>query len=137
MKQQSAMPEASINVTPLVDVVLVLLIIFMVVTPMIKDRVQLPRANDPATSPESSAQLTITINADHTVIVGSNIVRSDDLQAALDSAFHSRADRSVAIKADRSVAYGTVLEVMRACGHSGFDEVGLIAVKFPQRYVVV
>ena len=121
--------NADINVTPLVDVCLVLLIIFMVVTPMLQKGVpvNLPVTEDPEKTPDTEKQLQISVKADNAVYLGSNVVRKDQVQAALEEIHQRTPDREVAVKGDRQVKYGEVLDVLKACREVGFNDVGLIA----------
>jgi biopolymer transport protein TolR len=121
--------NADINVTPLVDVCLVLLIIFMVVTPMLQKGVpvNLPVTEDPEKTPDTEKQLQISVKADGSVYVGSNVVRKDQVESALKEIQERTPDREVAVKGDRQVKYGDVLDVLKACREVGFNDVGLIS----------
>src|SRR6266513_5611384 len=83
--------NADINVTPLVDVCLVLLIIFMVVTPMLQKGVpvNLPMTEDPEKTPDSEKQLLISVKADGSVYLGSTVVRKEQMQGELET-IHQR-----------------------------------------------
>jgi biopolymer transport protein TolR len=120
---------ADINVTPLVDVCLVLLIIFMVVTPLLQKGVpvNLPVTEDPEKTPDTEKQLLISVKADGTVYLGGNVVRKDQVQGSLEEIHQRTPDREVAVKGDRLVKYGDVLDVLKACREVGFNDVGLIA----------
>ncbi len=121
--------NADINVTPLVDVCLVLLIIFMVVTPMLQKGVpiNLPVTNQPEKTPDTEKQLQISVKADGSVYLGPNVVRKDQVQSELETIHQRTPDREVAVKADRLVKYGDVLDVLKACRDVGFNDLGLIA----------
>jgi biopolymer transport protein TolR len=121
--------NADINVTPLVDVCLVLLIIFMVVTPMLQKGVpvNLPVTEDPEKTPDTEKQLLISVKDDGTVYVGSNAIRKDQVQSSIEEIHNRTPDREVAVKGDRKVPYGDVLDVLKACREVGFNDVGLIA----------
>jgi len=121
--------NSDINVTPLVDVCLVLLIIFMVVTPMLQKGVpvNLPVTEDPEKTPDTEKQLIISVKADGSVYLGSTVVRKEQVQGELDSIHQRTPDREIAVKGDRLVKYGAVLDVMKACREVGFNNVGLIA----------
>ncbi|HSP16911.1 MAG TPA: biopolymer transporter ExbD [Thermoanaerobaculia bacterium] len=121
--------NADINVTPLVDVCLVLLIIFMVVTPMLQKGVpiNLPVTEDPEKTPDTEKQLQISVKADGSVYLGSNVVRKDQVQAELENIHQRTPDREIAVKGDKLVKYGDVLDVLRACREVGFNDVGLIS----------
>jgi biopolymer transport protein TolR len=120
---------SDINVTPLVDVCLVLLIIFMVVTPMLQKGVpiNLPVTEGPEKTPDTDKQLQISVKADGTVYLGSYVVRKDQVQSELEAIHQRTPDREIAVKGDRLVKYGDVLDVLKACREVGFNDVGLIA----------
>jgi biopolymer transport protein TolR len=121
--------NSDINVTPLVDVCLVLLIIFMVVTPMLQKgvSVNLPVTEDPEKTPDTDKQLQISVKADGTVYVGPNIIRKDQVQAQLEEIHAKTPDREIAVKGDQLVKYGDVLDVLKSCREVGFNDVGLIS----------
>ncbi len=120
---------SDINVTPLVDVCLVLLIIFMVVTPMLQKGVpvNLPVTEEPDKTPDTEKQLQISVKADGSVYLGPNVVRKDQVQSSLEEIHARTPDREIAVKGDRLVKYGDVLDVLKACREVGFNDVGLIA----------
>ncbi len=121
--------NADINVTPLVDVCLVLLIIFMVVTPMLQKGVpiNLPVAEDPEKTPDTEKQLQISVKMDGSVYLGSVVVMKQQVQSELEQIHQRTPDREIAVKGDRQVKYGAVLDVLKACREVGFNNVGLIA----------
>ena len=123
--------RSDINVTPLVDVCLVLLIIFMVVTPMLQKgvNVQLPETGDPAKMPENQKQLTISIKQDGSVFVKEGFVSDEKLPAVLADVHESSPDREVIVKGDRRLQYKRVREVMRVINEAGFTRVGLVTEK--------
>ena len=120
---------SDINVTPLVDVCLVLLIIFMVVTPMLQKGVpiNLPVTEEPEKTPDTEKQLQISVKADGSVYLGPTVVRKDQVDSELKNIHDRTPDREIAVKGDRTVKYGAVLDVLRACREVGFNNVGLIA----------
>ena len=128
-KFTTASLNSSINVTPLVDVVLVLLIIFMVVTPLLSKGipVNLPVTQGPQQTPDTEKQLQIAVKADNTVYLGPNIMRKESLESELKKIFEKDPAREIAVKADRTVKYGEVMDVLKACREVGFQDVGLIA----------
>ena len=127
---------ADINVTPFVDVCLVLLIIFMVVTPLLSEGVpvNLPVTENPEKVDEDDSQLKIAVRSDGSVYVGSLVVRQDQIEPEMQRQFDDNPGRSIAVKGDREVKYGAVLEVLKACREVGFQNVGLVAqpAKTPQ-----
>jgi biopolymer transport protein TolR len=128
-KLASAGLNSDINVTPLVDVCLVLLIIFMVVTPMLQKGVpvNLPVTEDPEKTPDTDKQLQISVKADGTVYLGSLPVLKEQVQSELEKIHERTPDREIAVKGDKLVKYGAVLDALKACREVGFNNVGLIA----------
>ena len=128
-KFSAASLTSDINVTPLVDVCLVLLIIFMVVTPMLQKGVpvNLPVTEDPEKTPDTDKQLQISVKADGTVYLGSLAVLKQQMQGELEKIHERTPDREIAVKGDKLVKYGAVLEALKACREVGFNNVGLIA----------
>jgi biopolymer transport protein TolR len=121
--------NSDINVTPLVDVCLVLLIIFMVVTPMLQKGVpvNLPVTEDPEKTPDTDKQLQISVKADGSVYLGSLPVLKEQMQSELEKIHERTPDREIAVKGDQKVKYGAVLDALKACREVGFNNVGLIA----------
>jgi biopolymer transport protein TolR len=132
-KRKSVIAEpgarGDINVTPLVDVCLVLLIIFMVVTPMLQKGVpvNLPVTEDPEKTPDTDKQLQISVKSDGTVYLGSLPVLKEQMQSELEKIHERTPDREIAVKGDKAVKYGAVLDALKACREVGFNNVGLIA----------
>jgi biopolymer transport protein TolR len=119
--------SSEINVTPLVDVCLVLLIIFMVITPLLpKGDVLLPETNDPSTLPETPGQLTISVKRDGSIFVREARTRSEDLVATLSGIYAASPDRKVVAKGDRRLQYKRVREVMRLIREAGFQRAVLV-----------
>jgi biopolymer transport protein ExbD len=128
-KFTAASLTSDINVTPLVDVCLVLLIIFMVVTPMLQKGVpvNLPVTEEPEKTPDTEKQLQISVKADGTVYLGSLPVIKQQMQSELEKIHERTPDREIAVKGDKLVKYGAVLDALKACREVGFNNVGLIA----------
>jgi biopolymer transport protein TolR len=128
-KLQKTALNSEINVTPLVDVCLVLLIIFMVVTPMLQKGVpiNLPVTEDPEKTPDTEKQLQISVKSDGTVYLGQLAVRREQVNSELEQMHQKNPDREIAVKGDRTAKYGAVIEVLKACRDVGFNNVGLIA----------
>src|SRR5258708_32299665 len=120
------------NVPPLGDVCLVLLIIFMVLTPMLQKGVDvaLPETPKPEKMPENSKQLDVSVKLDGSVFVGQNWVPDDQLAGTLKSIHDQTPDKSVVLKGDRRLKYKKVREVMKLINEAGFSRVGLV----PQNY---
>lgn len=120
--------KGDINVTPLVDVCLVLLIIFMVVTPMLQQGVSvtLPETTKPAKIPENQRQLTVSIRQDGGIFLKEKPILEDNLQAELAAVHEQSPDREVVVKGDRRLQYKDVRNVMRLINEAGFTRVGLV-----------
>ena len=120
-------PLAEINVTPLVDVVLVLLIIFMVTAPMLQMGidVNLPRVKAKSIN-VSEEKLVLTINGKQEIYINEFKTTLPDLSAKLESIFKSRTDRELFMRADKEVPYGYVVQVMSEVRKAGIDKLGMI-----------
>jgi biopolymer transport protein ExbD len=118
--------RSEINVTPLVDVCLVLLIIFMVVTPMLGNgAAQLPETSHPRRMAERGEDVVLVVEHDLRTFVDEKPVVVAGLAAALRQ-IHDRAPaRQLVVKADRRLAYGQVREVLRAAQQGGYSGAGL------------
>ena len=118
---------AEINVTPLVDVVLVLLIIFMVTAPMLQMciDVNLPRVKSKSID-VTEEKLVLTINSEKEIFINKNKTSLPDLGVKLESIFSNRIDREIFMRADKNVPYGFVVEVMSAVRKAGVDKLGMI-----------
>ena len=125
--------QSDINVTPLVDVCLVLLIIFMVVTPLLQNgvSVQIPQAENPDKKPEGPKQKLIVVQyatppAYH---MDTKQLSKAELQTALDELYQRNPTTDLMIKADQRLKYGDVKEVFKMTKDAGFQDIGLIAEK--------
>ena len=127
--ERPASVHCRINVTPLVDVVLVLLIIFMVVAPQLESGpdVQLPTTDEPPERPENGRQILIAIEQGGVLWVDSDQVTVEQLPQSLEQAAQSRGDWQVVIKGDARLTFGEVQQAMLAVDRAGFRDVGLIA----------
>ena len=125
--------QSDINVTPLVDVCLVLLIIFMVVTPLLQKgvSVQIPQADNPDKKPENSKQKLISVayTSPPAYYMDAKQYSKAEFQQALDELYQRNASAEIVIKADQRLKYGDVKEVFKMTKDAGFQDVGLIAEK--------
>ncbi len=123
-----ARPMAEINVTPFVDVMLVLLIIFMVAAPLmtVGVPVELPRTAANALPGEQEEPLTITITAEGIVSIQTTEVARDDLIGRLRAIAAERDSNRVFLRADGAVPYADVVQIMGALNRGGFDNIGLV-----------
>jgi biopolymer transport protein ExbD len=125
--------KAEPNVVPMIDVMLVLLIIFMVVTPMLQSgpAVVLPKASDPPQKPETKEQVLVALAFSKQYYIGKdkNPLDETTLKNRLTEEFQRNEKAPVVIKADGRLTYGDVKHAMEVVRGAGFEEVGLIAEK--------
>ena len=121
-------PLAEINVTPLVDVMLVLLIIFMVTAPLMTSgvSVDLPKTNAQPLNSDSEP-LTVTIKADGSIFLQDQAVDVADIVAKLQAIAQNNPDRRIFVRGDKDLAYGRIMEVMGTITQGGFTKVALLA----------
>ena len=127
-RRRRTQPMAEINVTPFVDVMLVLLIIFMVAAPLLTVGVpiELPKTAAQALPSDPQEPLTVTLAADGRVLIQNTEVARDDLVARLRAIAAERADDRVYLRADGTVPYEQVAQVMGALNAGGFSSIGLV-----------
>jgi TolR protein len=115
---------ADINVTPLVDVMLVLLIIFMITAPLLKQGidVNLPKAK--RKSLEETEKINIVINKEGKIFLNDKIIHKDDLPGLLST--YKETNAAVLLRADKDVPYGIVAEVMGEIKASGIEKIGMV-----------
>ena len=125
--QNHQMPTAEINMTPLVDVMLVLLIIFIITAPLMTHQVpvDLPRASSTPT-PEKPLTLQVSIDADNHVFVASEAVDSSTLESRFRDAVAQDAKVEMHLRADRATRYETVAETMSAARRAGLTKIGFV-----------
>ena len=124
-KGRTTMSE--INVTPMVDVMLVLLIIFMVTAPLIQQGVKVNLPDARAAPVEATEQkLVLSVDSERTVYIGEAPVPLDELEEKLRANAKAQEDKEVYLNADREVPYGVVVEVMAAAQRAGIGNVGMI-----------
>jgi biopolymer transport protein TolR len=120
--------KGDINVTPLVDVCLVLLIIFMVVTPMLQQGVDvlLPSGPHSQKKPGEQSDLTISIKQDGTVFVADKWIPDKNLATYLRAEYQKDPSRAVMLKADKRINFGKVRMVMKAANDAEFSRVAIL-----------
>jgi biopolymer transport protein TolR len=118
---------SEINVTPLVDVMLVLLIVFMVTAPIMQTGVDVTLPEAKAQSvPDESGKLIVTMTKDHRVFIGRMEIPVAEVETKLKANAKLQADREVYLHADTALSYGDVVKVMAAIKLAGGDKMGLI-----------
>lgn len=120
--------KADINVTPLVDVMLVLLIIMMLVAPMLEQgvSVKLPRAANATDKPQSQDQTIVAIAANKATYVNAQPVTEAELGQRVADILASKNEKIVIIRADAEVEYGAVMTAMDSLRQAGVEDIGLI-----------
>ena len=120
--------KADINVTPLVDVMLVLLIIMMLIAPMLQQGVSvvLPTATNTADKPEVQGQTVIAIGRDKQFYLNAKAVAEGQLATKVNEILENQKDKIVLIKADEEVEYGAVMAAMDQLRQAGIEDIGLI-----------
>ena len=128
---QSSSSETSIsqiNVTPLVDVMLVLLIIMMIVAPLLQQgvSVKLPQAANTTEKPDTQDQTVLAIDASKRLYLNAVPVQKDDMGKRINDLLEKAKEKIVIIKADEDVEYGAVMEAMDTLRAAGIEDMGLI-----------
>ncbi|HEY1271241.1 MAG TPA: biopolymer transporter ExbD [Terriglobales bacterium] len=122
--------NSNINVTPMVDVMLVLLIIFMVVTPMLQKgvSVDLAKVNSPEAMPDADKEdaLIIAVMRDGKIYFGNDQITADALTQKVKDRISNRVDKRVYVRADARAKYGSVVEVVDNVRSAGVDDLGLL-----------
>ena len=126
--KRSDAPMSDINMTPLIDVMLVLLVIFIITAPLMVSavKVDLPRTSAPAAPEAAAPTLAVAIDKDGTVYVRDQALAGELLEQALRAAAQNP-DTEVQLRADRAVPYGHVVEFMALANRAGLSRVGFVA----------
>lgn len=119
-----------INVTPFIDVILVLLIIFMIAAPLstVDMAVDLPTSNAQA-NPPPEKPITLTLKSDRSLVLENQALAREALPNALDQASQSDKQRRIFLRADRSVAYGDLMALMNDLRSAGYLKIGLVGIE--------
>jgi biopolymer transport protein TolR len=129
-RNEGAKVNSDINVTPMVDVMLVLLIIFMVITPMLQKgvSVDLAQVNNPESMPDADKEdaLIVAIMRDGRVYFGRDQISPDQLTDKIKDRLASRTDKRVFVRADARAKFGAVVEVVDNVRAAGVDDLGLL-----------
>jgi biopolymer transport protein TolR len=124
------MPMAEINVTPFVDVMLVLLIIFMVAAPLLTVGVPIDLPETQAKAMEGDTEpLTVSIRADGKIYLQDAEVEADQLVTTLQSLAQNGLDERIFVRGDRTADYGTIMRVMGRLNSAGYRRIGLVTLE--------
>jgi biopolymer transport protein ExbD len=125
--------QHEINVTPFIDVILVLLIIFMVAAPLatVDIGVDLP-ASSAQMQPRPDKPIFVTVKPDLSLAVGDETIARDRLSTVLDTATNNHKDERIFLRADKSVTYGDLMEIMNLMRDSGYLKVALVGLEAPK-----
>ncbi len=126
--------NADINVTPMADIMLVLLIIFMITTPLLQTgiTVNLPKAKNPLDAPEADSKdaVIVALNREGRIYLAKTAVSESELLDALAKKFSGgEINKTIFLKADSAVAYGRVVQIVDSCRRAGVEKIGLMAEK--------
>ena len=128
INRSSNKPMSEINVTPFVDVMLVLLIIFMVTAPLLTVGVQVDLPESSADSlPDDQEPLTLTINSKGEIWIQEHQVAFDEVVPKILAISKNRTDTRIYVRGDKTINYGRVLEIMGTLSGAGFSKVALIS----------
>ena len=130
MKHKAAPPVSDINVTPMVDVMLVMLIIFMVITPMLTHGVSVDMVKThnpvPMQAADKSDAVLIAVTRDGNVFLNNTKLRPEDLAPKVKDILTNRLDKECFVRADQRAKYQTVLDVVQNLQSAGVDQLGLL-----------
>jgi biopolymer transport protein TolR len=129
-RNEGAKVNSNINVTPMVDVMLVLLIIFMVITPMLQKgvSVDLAKVNNPESMPDADKEdaLIVAVMRDGKIFFGNDQIQPDALTQKVKDRLANRTDKRVFVRADARAKFGSVVQVVDNVRSAGVDQLGLL-----------
>jgi biopolymer transport protein ExbD len=130
VRNEGAKVNSDINVTPMVDVMLVLLIIFMVITPMLQNKVnvELAKVSDPTNMPDADKEdaIVVAVTRDNKVYLGQNQVSMADLGTKVGDLLQNKTEKQIFVRADARSQYGTVMDAIDDVRTAGVDQVGML-----------
>ena len=123
--------KADINVTPLVDVMLVLLIIMMLIAPMLQKGVdvKLPLASNSSDKPETQDQTVVAVDASKQMYLNGIRIREDDLRTQIEAVMENKKEKIVLIKGDTDAPYSSIMSAMDRLREANIENIGLVTEK--------
>jgi biopolymer transport protein TolR len=129
-RNEGSKVNSNINVTPLVDVMLVLLIIFMVITPMLQHgvSVDMAKTNNPVDMPDADKEdaLLVAVQRDGSIFLGNDRLSADQLTQKVKDRLANKVEKRVFVRADARAKYGSVVDVVDNVRSAGVDQLGLL-----------
>lgn len=117
---------SEINITPFVDVMLVLLIIFMVTTPLLEKGIEVDLPKEPARDVETIEKSIISINSRKEIYLNDKSVSLNELENTLKYTYLAKTDKEIFLRADKGLPYGFVVKIMSKIKNAGIDKVGMV-----------
>jgi len=129
--------NADINVTPMADIMLVLLIIFMITTPLLQTgvTVNLPKAKNPLDAPEADSKdaIVVALTREGRIYLQKTPITEDEMIKYVTDRLTGEINKTMFLKADQSVSYGRVVQIVNQCRKAGVERIGLMAEKEKER----
>jgi biopolymer transport protein TolR len=130
VRNEGAKVNSNINVTPMVDVMLVLLIVFMVITPMLQNKVniELAKVTDPTSMPDADKEdaVVVAVTRDNKIYLGQNQISMADLGPKVADMLQNKNEKQIFMRSDARAQYGTVMDAIDNVRTAGVDQVGLL-----------
>lgn len=117
---------SEINVTPFVDVMLVLLVIFMVTTPLLEKGIDVDLPKEPAKDIEAIEKSIITANKEHAIYFNERRISIDEIESVLKDAYSGKTDKEIFLRADKELPYGFVVKIMSKIKNTGIDKINMV-----------
>ncbi len=117
---------SEINVTPFVDVMLVLLVIFMVTTPLLEKGIDVDLPKEPAKDIEAIEKSIITANKEQVIYFNDRRISIDEIESVLKDAYSGKTDKEIFLRADKELHYGFVVQIMSKIKNAGIDKMNMV-----------
>ncbi|MBI3584566.1 MAG: ExbD/TolR family protein [Nitrospinae bacterium] len=117
---------SEINVTPFVDVMLVLLVIFMVTTPLLEKGIDVDLPKEPAKDVEAIERSAITVNKGEEIYFNEKRISIDEIESVLKDTYSLKPDKEIFLRADKELSYGFVVKIMSKIKNAGIDKIDMV-----------